>query len=559
MAVGYLAPGLYTAQHKPGAPATAERAQAEIYGASVGARDEFGGLTLRQPIGTHPTRQPGYRERAFFDDFYNRVYLLPTLLDYKAVAARARRTFYVWNAWLRATTLTQVIRENVESTSITGPDAPREYGPLELRNYEAVVDVDGPPQFLANYRFVFDTGEVPQLQLLGERARRLPFQVNWADPYQISFEFKTDIVVSRSGREQRRATRQSARKAITYKTMATRAGVRQFNRHMVTWQNRVIIMPEETTFVKTTHAVVAGNTVLEVESTPHWLRVGTTVYVRSKDHEVVAEIEQIVGTSIRLGTVIERDMLPGAHVMMALYGRLGEELSSDRETNTVFQTDIDFQVTPASEQARILPPAPRVLNGRPLFLMKPNWARRPNLTYIHAREVVDFGVGRTEFFTPIDFSTRQTQYLFSGSAAKLEEMVEHFVRMRGSAGEFYYPTWEPDLVPSLPVLIGTRALDFVGSDVFDTFSGDTVYRGVMIVLKDGRRFFNTLREDITFSDGKTILTMRDEWTFAAEPEEIEMISWLLVNRFAGDKLTFEWLTREVGQVQATFRTLEDLS
>ena len=532
----------------------------DVYGGYAGGRvPKGGGFDVNQPTIMLSERRKGYRSRAFFDDFYNRVYLLPGVIDFRAVAGRARRTFRVWNAWLRYTTLAQVIREAVDSTSISGPEAPTVYAPLELREYEASVDADGPAQFLANYRFVFDTGEMPGLQLLGERARRLPFGVNWREPYQISFEFKTDILTSRSGREQRRATRQSARKAVSYKTMATRAGVRQFNQHMVTWQNRVIIMPEETTFVSTTTPTLAGNSVLVVEAVPHWLRVGTTVYLRSADVEMVGQVEQIVGDSIRLSVAVERDMPAGARVMVALYGRLGTELSSTRETNTVFQTDIDFQVNPASEQERILPPAPMVLNGRPVLLMKPNWSRRPNVSYIQTRETVDYGVGRTEVFTPIDFTTRQTQYLFSGTAAKLEEFVEHFIRMRGAAGEFYYPTWEPDFPQPSPIIAGTRGLEFEGSDIYDAYAGDSVYRGVMVVLKDGRRFLNTLREEIGFADGRTILTMRDNWPASVQPVEIEMISWLLVNRFAGDKLTFEWLTREVGQVQATFRTLEDRS
>ena len=544
----------------PSFKAGGERAQHEVSTGLLSRDYGHGPLTNRQPIAISNNPQTGRKMRSFFDDYYNRVHVIPGAIDFGAVAVEVKRTFYLWNSWQKPVTLDVLLADGDEGLTLAGLVPGAVLRPLGSYAYDAIAREDGPAQFNAAYTFRFDTGEVLPFNLTGERARLAPFGPNWRDNYRVTVEYKTEVLTSRSGREQRRALRQKSRKSVSFTATSQRAALRAFNRHMATWQNRVVIMPEEPRFVRTTADVPEGNTVFEVESVADWMSPGATVFARSLFGEVITEIEAVVGTTVTTASPIPHDMPAGAMFLLALYGRFGESMSSTRETSTVAETDVEFAVNPSSENRPVLRPLGPTLDGRPIFETKPNWKDRPKLTYLTQRETLDYGQGRVAVFTPVDFAARQYDFMFStrGGSDDVRDLVELFDRCRGRAGEFYYPSWERDIVLEYDLIAGTRGMEFDGSAMFDQFEGDTVHRAVAIRLHDGTTVYNSLFEEPKFTDGKSVFTFRHDWPQTIRADEPLMVCWLYVSRFASDKITVEWFTREVAQVKATFQTLEDL-
>lgn len=525
------------------------------------ARSRSGGpLTRRQPIAEVVKTFPGQRRNTFFEDYYNRVYVLPGVIDYGAVAATVRRDFYVWNAWLKSVTMERVLTLDVDGTEIEGVHPPFTYLPLGLFRYAAEASVDGPAKFLATYTFEFDTDETPRLILQGERARLLPFKPNWRESYSVSYEYKTDVFMTRGGREQRRALRRTPRKTIEYTSSVYGPRLAAWNRHMASWHEKVVVIAEEPSFVDVQADVPAGNSVFAVAAVPDWLQLQTNVFVRSIDGaEVVSQVVAIVGTNIGLAGPLDFDLRAGSKVMLAVYGRIPAEVSSTRETSTVAEADITFEATPGIEQDLPLRPVAIELDGRPVFTRKPNWREQPELTYAHAREVVDYGVGRITVSSPIDFGTRTYDFYYSGLARNdVRDVVELFRRMRGRAGEFYYPSWENDLPFDAPLVAGTRTMTFSGPTMFEAYEHDRVHRAVAVQVKSGEFVFNRMIEDPTYSEGRSIFTFAHPWPETIEAGAPIMTSWLYASRFATDKLVVEWLTRQVAQIKTTFTTLEDL-
>lgn len=530
----------------------------------------YGAPGNRQPIGANPRALAGWRRPTFFEDFYFRVYVIPTLLDFGAVASDAEQRFTVWNAWLSSTTIEGINGFDELSTRITGPAVGAAFKPLMAREYTAFVDEDGPISIGATYVFETSTDERPQLRLIGERARLLIFAPNWRDSYQVTVEFKTELLTTRAGREQRRALRRKARKTISYRTQALSRNLREFQRHMAKAHSQQIILPEETRFVSTVADVGGGNTVFRVDSVPSWLVAEQEVVVRAKGGTRNLVIQAVIGDQVVFKSPPGFDLPAGTPVMLALRGRLAQEISSDLYTNTVTEATIDFRVTPATGERTIEPVVPPdSLDWRPIFWLKPNWGSEPALRFIHPREEVDYEVGRVTTSVPIKFATRTYDYTFSGRSERdIAQITGLFEAMRGRAGEFYWPSWTHDLPFDYPLTAGTRTMEFDGPDVFDYFAGDTVHRAVFLMMPNGEPYrFNSLVPDsddpndpqaVRFSEGRTILTFRYDWPRTIQPHEPIMTGWLYATRFASDQLVVEWLTRTVGQVRTSFTTLEDL-
>lgn len=535
--------------------------------APIGLEDTLGRLagsfTQQRPTATRSLSLPGAKRKSLFEDFYNRVYLIPGVVDFGAVALQTEKLFYIWNAHFTETTLTQVGSLDPAGTAINGIEAPYTYKPLQLSSYQAVALEDGPAKFSASYTFLFDTDEAPKLILLGERARLLPFYPNWRESYKITYEHKTEIIVSRSGREQRRQLRQRPREGIEFTGSArTRIQVQAFNRHLEVWQNRATLVPEETKFLRVEADESEFHSVFSVGAIPLWAIVGQPVMARNAGltEQFITEIKSIVGTSVELAGSVPFAMPAGSMIMLARTGRIRDELAATRETNTVVETEIAFDVNPGSGFNIIEPAFPVVVAGREVLTVRPNWKDTPSMTFIRPRETLDYGVGRTQVFTPIDFSSKTFDYLFSGLAdADVVAIVGLFKRMAGRCNEFYMPSWQDDLIPYATMTAGTRSLTIYGDEVYNTFVGTTVNKGVMVMTADGRLIPNVFAQDVALDpDGNSLLTFALDWPETIAVGSARMVSWLYAMRFDTDKLVVEWLTREVAKIKTSLRTLEDL-
>lgn len=522
----------------------------------------FGAFTTGQPIEIRNVPGDGAVRQSFFEDYYNRIHFIPSVINFGPVAADVTRRFDLWNAWFKKVKLESITEIETDGTALDTDLTflPVTYRPLALIEYDAIAFLDGPPKFEATYTFAFDTDERVDLTLTGERSRVLPLRPNWRESYTVELEYKTDVWTSRSGREQRRALRQTPRKTINFKASALRPDeLRAFNRHMNIWQARTAVIPCEVQYAVTSAAILAGNTAFPLTSVPSWIQIGAPVFIEKQDRSerLVTQVASIVGSTVELEGVISFDMPAGSFIKHGQYGFLRDEMSSSRKTNFVAETDVSFDVTPGSELPLPTFEVGPDLDGRPVFDLRANWSKAPDVTYIRPRETLDYGFGLIQITTPIEFSSRSTQYLFSGrSAADMGRIENLFRAMRGRQGEFWYPSWENDLVMSRDAVEGTFTLEFDGDDVFNNYAGDTVHRAIALRLPNKQLVVNRMVEDVVFSEGKTVMTLAEAWP-ETYPKSTP-ISWLYLCRFSGDKLALEWETRTVGKCQATFLTLEAL-
>ena len=89
-------------------------------------------------------------------------------------------------------------------------------------------------------------------------------------PYEVTREYRTEIIVSRSGKEQRRALRQTPRKRIEYLSSLCDENVRAFDRAMVNAQRIPVSIPERVRFVKFADGLPPGFGALTIDPVPSW-------------------------------------------------------------------------------------------------------------------------------------------------------------------------------------------------------------------------------------------------------------------------------------------------
>lgn len=383
---------------------------------------------------------------------------------------------------------------------------------------------------------------------------------NWppaGQPYRVTYAFKTEVLTSHSGKEQRVALRSSPRKTLDFQVLLEGDGFRQFKDLSRASHHRGLLLPELTRFVTTTTLSSPGN-VLTLPFVPDWIRAGVTVWIQFLSASETHVVESVVGNDVTFSTLDAGAWPVGTKVYPLLVGYLAPELTVRKLTNAVGTVGTKFEVSPLSEPVIPLPAPSVVYNGREVFLKKPNWANSVEGRFGRDISVLDYGRGPVSRFYPVDFSSERTKATYlNRTGAEATELLNLFLRMRGQQGEFYAPTWEYDFKPAGTVLAGSSGMLIDSSTFADDYRFSTVHKNVFVQFNDGTVILRKVTAITPVVDGAQ-LQVDVAWGRTFTAADIAMCGWLLVRRFSSDTLVVEWLTDSVAQVVLNLTTLEDL-
>ncbi len=384
---------------------------------------------------------------------------------------------------------------------------------------------------------------------------------NWSDPYHVIIEFKTEIIVSRSGKEQRRALRRTPRKSLEYSIALNGAAARQFNAALSAWQAGNFFTPEVTRNCVSTTPMADTALVMTVDELPGWMQLGTAVIIESGDELDGRIVDQISGNTVTFTTANADDDTRawpiGTVVYPALFGRLVSPMPTRRQTSNVTEATVRFNVAPASEPPLLNPPvAEQTFNGVEVLTLRPNWSKPLDVERRFDSETIDYGWGKTQNFFPTDFSQRLMKATFLGKTrADAEKVVGTFIRMKGQRGVFYMPTYERDMEIS-PLASAGVNLRLSGTEIADWLSDDKVYRNIAIITRDKQIHCYSISAVAKITTIDTLLTLTTAVT-SDVLANAAIVCWLPLCRFATDELTISWVTDSLAQFDLSIKSLRN--
>lgn len=378
---------------------------------------------------------------------------------------------------------------------------------------------------------------------------------NWVESFKVTYDFSTEIITSRSGREQRIAQRITPRKTFDYKSLVHGAQHRRLHQLLRAQQHEPMVMPEFTRKVKSAVPASSGAVSITVPSAP-WLVLGATIFIEDDMHTIASVLTVGGNRQVGLNEPLLQSRAAGFRVYYGVTGYLQPSQAVSQATSNTAELNLKFSVLPGSEL--IAPPAAETMfNGREVLTKKPNWAGPPSFTYSRAVEELDYGRGLVERFNPVPFGTTMVALQFlARDVAEADDIVNMQARLLGRQGEFYMSTGLNDITPMAVAASGTYTLQVAGPQFATDFADDTVHRAVAVRLFDGTVIRNKLLS-VAAVGQNTTLTFESPWPVTLGTNVL-MISWLPVWRMASDSLTIEWVTDTVAQYKINVQTLEDL-
>lgn len=526
---------------------------------------ESGSRTLALPTDPsfHKT-SGGAMVRAFFDDYYNRIHVIPPFIDFGSVTLESPVPTRIWNSYYRqGVTLTSISFDPQIGLAVTGLEPPAGFLPLQQRNYEVTALLEGPATFDSGVVWSFDIPWSFTQSVRGLRARLWPFAPNWGGgDYTMEYAFKTEVITSRSGREQRIALRTTPRRTLSNKVLLRREQLVSFNDQMRQWQHLTYLMPELTRYAVSVGPMIVDSNSMEFGVAPDWAVAERQVILDYQGNREPRQIEGVIGSTVFFKTVSSTEWPAGTKMIFGLVGYMDTSLSAPRDTNYHAQLDLRFNVTPLSDQYVEPPAAAVTLGGREVFLTRPNWANRVGATIAHEVDEIDYDRGPVTRFTPIYFSTETRSLTFTGrGVADMEAIRDFFYRMHGRQGEFLMPSWEYDFKPKIAADAVSANLRIAGLDFAKIYGTSTVYKSMFVLLTTGEVLLRKVVSVLPIIDGDgsdSFMTVEGAWGKTISVDTIVMCGWMPVWRFASDNLTINWLTDKIGQCQITVQSLEDL-
>lgn len=386
------------------------------------------------------------------------------------------------------------------------------------------------------------------------------FPVQWSDPFSWTLSFKTEIISSESGKEQRRALRVYPRKSFSFKFDALPQHVEGFQFAMSTAQRKYVVMPEPVRKVRLTRAIPVNWAIIEVDKIEPWIAVGKYIALLHSNKAHVSEILDISGKTIYLAVGSGEAWPVRTRVSPAWKGLLSESMSYTFPTNRVAQGGVEFGVLPTEELAT--GGSPEVRNTAYRFerlFFKVNWNEPAEESFVQERQVIDYGRGAVALFAPVAYTGRTYSFdtaLFSATAA--HKLAEFFIRHKGRQGEFVFvPPVRITMKLAEPTSLSSNTIRLQGDLARRAYAADPTLRILAIKVKTtGQTILRRVRAAAQAPFNTTILTLDYPVPELISTDNVDSIYWASLGRFESDDLTIDWQTTEVATSRLSVRALE---
>ena len=540
----------------------------------LGAR----GLALYDEVGDHPstfvfrsesleTAHSGDLMRLFYQDWYFRVHFIPTFLNFGTFSQQTIAGVGTWSAFPTAQNLTTVTLQDPDTFGVTyaSPTLPVAFAGFQVRTIFFTASNRGADIINDIAEFDFEGIGLRNLQVTGLRVQPppsvlWPYKPNWNAPLAVTREWRTDIISSRNGREQRRSLRTMPRRRVSFENVVRPSELLAFQDLTRFRARGTFILPDYTRNT-TTVDPVSDSLTAEFESIPFWVFPDAYVVFERGTQRLQRLVRSVAGNVVTFWESDGLEWPAGTRVYPGLITELEDELSARRILPELHTLATVLNVVPGQEVIESFGTAAEIIDGREVFSMRANWRDPRTVVFARPSELLDFGYGvNTRTYpqpTPKERITLSFTFKSQDDALALHQFVG---RMRGRQGAFYMRSGQNDLTIAQDLELGPDFKFFrtLGADDLLRLRTDLSRRAVEITLTSGEKIVQII-ESLEFVEeediGYTQFNVRDEWAYEVDLAEIESVSWLVTWRLSSDTYDERWSTQQVCEAQLTIETI----
>jgi hypothetical protein len=513
-------------------------------------------FTNTLPINEIPVTNLGQVQSSFMNDYYYRVIYDPTQVDFGVVEDATTRPVTLWNLYPENQVVTNAQFVNAPNITIQ-QSIPLTLRPYEVRTFVLSTDVDGPATIAGSLTFTYSIGPQGGVPLLGTRQDfgiPLPEPHNWNVDYISSYDYKTEIIQTRSKREQRIAARDRPRRRYRQKLFFSHDNLALMQARSYDGKGLIFTVPEVTNF-SYAPAISQGQSVATFSTVPVWVVAGQNVFIEREINKVFS----VAGNVVTFSKGFTSAHPAGVKMYAARTCRINE-IAMDYVTNAVAEATPELLLIP-NKALPVPTSAPgRIFDGREMLLTKHNWLVDSSVTTTNNTELLDIDWGNWSFFRPVAFNDSVTRCVFRWfNTTDADKLLNFFHRMKGMRGEFWRPTFEHDIKMITPCVTGEYTIIVAGQSLGQALGQSVHHKAIFIQFRDGSDLAVKVTSIVVqnvLGAPNTIITVQDQWTRTFNDDDVVAISWCFLSRFASDLFEQQWKTEDKGDVTVAIQRLK---
>lgn len=521
--------------------------QNTVYEGSVGPED--GPHTVNQPIMPRGFSFTGYHGTGFGDVFYNRILIEPLTVDFGSIVSDQQIDVEVFNAFLTNVTLSDLIETNFDSgLNVTGDPTPDVYFPLEEKTYVVQATLNGPPQTAAILTFDW-LAPIADISVIITGSRIVLLPVTYRDKVKETLMFKTNVLNSYNGTEQRVMVRQNPRHRLSIKAYLNKEDRFRVENLIYGWRNRIWAIPMWPD-ARRADPITVNDMTIYLDTTYADFRVDylAVIWESSRKFDVF-QIASKTDTSLTLDRGVN-DTYDNPIVMPVRSARM---VKDPRRKTTGYDATLETILEVTDNLAYPAAASAIQFNGEDTFFMEPLQTTNDGApdTYQHRIDLMDNTTGVIEQFSPWNFIriNREFELILEGSR-DIWEMREWLYRRAGKLRPFYMPTYENNL---RLISTGTILDSFVVEE--DAYSTQSTARNhIAVLLTDGSYLFRTIIASEINVDGNTDITI--DSPLGVQADEIDEINYFGLKRLTSDNIDITWMPNNVVSIVLPITELE---
>lgn len=496
----------------------------------------------------------------FEDVLYGRIHLIPKRIDLGNVLQDQAFDVEVWNAFDVSRTLDSIGAVDAEGLVVLSPTPPGAppavFPPLSSFIYQVTVTDEGPATIGAQFTFDF-TIEAPVLSVTGTRIVTLAFCPQ--RPIMEALEWKTDVIESYNGDEQRIRGRNLPRQLFEMEYFETENNARsRLLNHLIGFAGKFYAVPVWHFGRPLLQDAASSATIIFVDTTNADFRDSTpkvqslVILWRS---ETDFEIAQVAVGGLAAGQITLERPLENAH-SAALTEVIPIQVMLARDPvewaltpNGALTVDIKWLAEEVVDLAEIDGNL-TLFNGRPV-LTGFNYVDETLAEKITEKyELFDSESGT---FQPLERRTvpeYATQKGFeTATPADSWDLRKLIYALRGKQRSFYMPTWRSDFVATDTIGSSDLNITVEEADHARFINGIEPFAALMVLLNDGTQLFRNITGIAPGSPGEELVSIDVSLGQTVTVAEIRHISYLLLARLGSDRVIFRHRFKDVVSVR----------
>lgn len=487
---------------------------------------------------------PGQQAPNFFDDFYNRIHVLPLKIDLQTIASSQTREVSVWNAYVKnSATLDEISISQPAGIEITGEATPFSMNPLKEIFYNVTVGVSGPPNI--NVEILFDFSNVADpLPLVITGTRAVKFDIVPEVPVTETWEWLSDLMVATDGSEQRVALRgEVPRIELSFKAVFdSKEQTRRFYGDFLAAVGR-LWLPEYQYTTRTTAKTTAGTNALYYDNTKTDIRAGEYVLIQTPSNAALVEVASLTVSGALLTSNMLFDIPTDSLIMPGSPALIDNQTALARyAVDDVAEVSFNARLT---RQRTVLTRTGSAVS-LPQFLGVPVVEKRPLADELVKDEVstgqvsLDNQTGVQDIISRWDYSRIGGPRTFKVNRMYAPQEMDYWKTVlayaRGQARKFWMPTFRQDLKVIVTPADAASNYTVEGTQYAEKVYSLPTHRYIEIETSSGTHRTSIIGASV--SGGNSVILFDPAVPTGAGWKVISRISYLLPVRINDDKI--EW-------------------